>query len=62
MREAIRVKAQSLGFSRARVTSADPAARLEQFKAWVQEGQHGDMQYVWLNPCTVVIKHAWSCV
>jgi epoxyqueuosine reductase QueG len=43
VREALKTKAESLGFARARVTTPEPAARLEAYKAWVADGKHGEM-------------------
>jgi hypothetical protein len=43
VREALKAKAEALGFARARVTTPEPAARLGAYKAWVAEGKHGTM-------------------
>ncbi len=43
VREALKAKAEALGFARARITTPEPAARLDAYKAWVAEGKHGTM-------------------
>lgn len=39
----MKAKAEALGFARARITTPEPAARLDAYKAWVAEGKHGTM-------------------
>lgn len=46
VREAFKVKAKELGFSRAGVTTAEPSARLAHYENWIKEGKHGEMGYV----------------
>lgn len=58
MREALKAKAESLGFSRARVTTPVPAERLEAYKDWIAEGKHGEMGCV--RVC-VRFDLLWAC-
>ncbi len=46
VREEVKQHAESLGFARARVTTPEPASRFAQYRAWVEEGQHGEMAYL----------------
>lgn len=43
VRDALKAKAESLGFARVGITTPQPADRLEAYKAWVAEGKHGEM-------------------
>lgn len=46
VREEIKRHAESLGFARARVTTPEPSSRFAQYKAWIEEGKHGEMGYL----------------
>ena len=46
MKQAILQKAIELGFDACAVTSAEPPAGAGHFRAWLQRGFHGDMDYL----------------
>ena len=49
MKEAIRKRAEELGFDACRFTSAEPPTHKEHFERWLQSGCHGDMGYLQRN-------------
>jgi len=56
VREEIKAKAISadIGFTRARVTVAQPSHRIKAYKDWVEAGKHGDM--AWVDPFELVMR------
>ena len=49
MKEAVRQRAQELGFNDCRFTTADPPEHAAQFRNWLAEKQHGEMGYLARN-------------
>jgi len=49
MKEAIRKRAEALGFDSCRFTSAEPPPHKEHFERWLQSGCHGEMGYLQRN-------------
>lgn len=49
MKEAVRQRAQQLGFDDCRFTTADPPDHAAQFQNWLAEKQHGEMGYLERN-------------
>lgn len=49
MKEAIRQRAQELGFDDCRFTTAAPPEHTAQFQRWTESGQHGEMAYLTRN-------------
>src|SRR4051794_13764385 len=45
MKQALRRRAQELGFDDLRVTTADPPGSAARFEAWLREHRHGEMAY-----------------
>ena len=39
-------EARALGFSLVGVTGADPSGHMELYRAWIDEGRHGEMGYL----------------
>lgn len=51
MKEAVRQRAQELGFDDCRFTTADAPDHAAQFQTWIAEKQHGEMGYLERNAC-----------
>ena len=49
MKEAIRQRAQELGFDDCRIATAQPPASAEQFKEWLADQRHGEMAWLARN-------------
>ncbi len=46
LKQAVQAKARQLGFVLCGVASAEPPARYDLFRAWLQDGRHADMRYL----------------